>query len=262
MPTPLLDALTQLPAWTWAALLASLVFAAVAHGAVGFGFPLISTPLVALFTDVRTAVVTTLLPNIVLNVISIVRGADWSGTVRRFWPLAAYVLLGTAVGSMVLVHADVRLLKLMLAGIILVYLLYGRVPADAERGRWRHRRLAECIFGLAGGFFSGTVNVAVPPLLIYFSLLDLGPIALTQALNLCFLVGRTTQVAALAGGGHMGAGTVALSVPLSVVCVASLAAGFRLQRRIHPEVFRRLLRLVLWAMAALLAGQAALGFLR
>jgi uncharacterized membrane protein YfcA len=262
MPAPLLEILAQWPTWIWLALLAAVIFAAIAHGAIGFGFPLISTPLVALFTDVRTAVLTTLLPNIVLNVISVVRGANWVDTLRRFWPLAAYVLVGTVVGSRVLVYADTRLLKLMLAAMIVVHLLQSRRPGRPWVDLSRSPRLAQMCFGLTGGFFSGTVNVAVPPLLMYFSTLDLPPLVVTQALNLSFLVGRSTQAVAMAGAGRLGIGLVLLSVPLSVVCVSSLALGFRLQRRIRPQVFALLLRIVLWAMAATLAAQVMLGYLR
>jgi uncharacterized membrane protein YfcA len=261
MPDSVAAILAQWPTWTWIAALVAVVFAAVTHGAIGFGFPLLSTPLVALFTDVRTAVLTTLLPNIVLNVISVVRGPDWLATLRRFWPVAAYVLVGTLIGSRVLVYADTRLLKLMLAAMIVVHLMQGRWNA-----RWldlsASPRFAQAFFGLIGGFFSGTVNVAVPALLMYFSTLSLAPVVMTQALNLSFLVGRSTQAVALVAAGRLGAGQMILSVPLTLICVLSLSAGFGLQRRIRPQTFALLMRIVLWAMAATLVGQVAWGALR
>jgi hypothetical protein len=42
-----------------AAVAAIVTSAGLAHGTLGFGFPLISTPLVALFADVKTAVLVT-----------------------------------------------------------------------------------------------------------------------------------------------------------------------------------------------------------
>ncbi len=259
---PPIEILGQTPAWTWAAILAALAFAALAHGAIGFGFPLISTPLVALLTDVRTAVLATLLPNLVLNVISVVRGAQWRQTLRRYWPVALYVLLGTLVGTRVLAVADTDFLKLLLAALIVVFLVQARMGViDASRLR-AFPRLAPAVFGGLGGFFSGTVNVAVPPLLMYFSSLEIAPLAMTQALNLSFLVGRSTQGVALAATGKLSAGIALISVPLSVLSVACLFAGFRLQRHIRPETFARLVQIILWAMAAMLAGQVALAYFR
>lgn len=254
-----MDIFAQWPAWTWIAMLAATLLAAVAHGVIGFGFPLISTPLVALFTDVRTAVLTTLLPNLVINVISIVRGADWIATLRQFWPMAAYVLLGTIGGTRILAYAEPRYLKLMLAGMIFAYLLQARLRGSGWKFLKRFPRLCAPVFGLLGGFFSGSVNVAVPPLLVYFSSLELPPIVMTQALNLSFFVGRSTQAVALVSSGQLGVALVLLSVPLSAVLLLALGVGFRLQGRIEPEQFGRLVRATLWAMAAILSGQVALG---
>lgn len=254
------EVLGQWPLWTWCCIVAALVFAGIAHGAIGFGFPLISTPVVALITDVRSAVLMTLLPNIVLNFISVVRGANWAATLRAYWPVSVYVLLGTLVGTRVLAIASTEFLKLLLSALVVAYLLQARwraTHAPRHHDPIRYPRLATMVFGATAGFFSGTVNVAVPPLLIYFSLLDVAPLVMTQAMNLCFLVGRSTQAVALLASGQLGVGLALLSVPLGVISVASLAVGFRVQALIAPEHFARLLKIVLWTMAATLAGQVA-----
>jgi uncharacterized membrane protein YfcA len=257
-----MDLLNQWPAWTWLALLAAIVFAAVAHGAVGFGFPLLSTPLVALITDVRSAVLATLVPNIVLNIMSIVRGANWRQTLRDHWPVAAWVLAGTVAGSAVLAYANPAALKLLLSALIAFYLLQSRRAGPASPLLRRHRRSAAAVFGLIGGFFSGTVNVAVPPLLIYFTSLELAPLVMTQAMNLSFLSGRATQVLAMVSAGRMGPGWFLLGIPLTLIAVLALRGGFALQRRFSPASFTRLMRVLLWAMAALLAVQALRDYLR
>jgi uncharacterized membrane protein YfcA len=254
--------LAQWPVWMLAAIVATTFVAGVAHGAMGFGFPLLSTPVVALYTDVRTAVLVTLLPNIVLNLISVVRGSQWRQTLRQHWPVAAYVLAGTLVGTRVLSFADPRFLRLLLASMIVVYLVQARARRGATgRGPgWRHPRLARAVCGLAGGFFSGTVNVTLPPLLMYFSTLGLAPLAMTQALNLSFLVGRVTQAVAVGAAGEWSPALLALSVPLSASAVFALTLGYRLQKRIAPNTFLRLLHAILWTMAAVLVFQALRGW--
>jgi hypothetical protein len=37
-------------------------FAAFIHGSIGFGFPMVATPLLALITDIQTAIILTLIP--------------------------------------------------------------------------------------------------------------------------------------------------------------------------------------------------------
>ena len=57
-----------------AALVAIVIVGSITHGAIGFGFPLISTPLVALLIDIKTAVLITVVPNIAVNIVNIARG--------------------------------------------------------------------------------------------------------------------------------------------------------------------------------------------
>jgi len=138
--------------------------------------------------------------------------------------------------------------------------------SDQGRFDWtalrRFPRLAPLVFGCLGGFFSGAVNVAVPPLLIYFSALQLPPLVMTQALNLSFFVGRSTQAVSLFASDQLGSTLVLLSLPLSLIAVLALAAGFRLQPRIGAATFARLVRAILWAMASTLTAQGALGYFR
>ena len=98
------------------------LIAGVAHGISGFGFPLFSTPVVALFTDVRTAVIVTLLPNIAVNLISVYKGGNWRASLGKYWPVAVYVVLGTLIGTQLILIMPPEPLRLLLAGIIVVYL--------------------------------------------------------------------------------------------------------------------------------------------
>jgi mono/diheme cytochrome c family protein len=113
------------------------------------------------------------------------------------------------------------------------------------------------VFGVAGGFFSGTVNQSLPPLLIYFTLLGLETVVMTQILNFCFIGGKTVQAVTLAGAGQIRVHDVLANVPLTLVSVAGLYIGLRIQRRVSPETYRRLLRYVLFALALALIWQSA-----
>ena len=54
-------------------IVAALMFFAAAfiHGSIGFGFPLVATPLLAIVTDMQTAIILTLIPTLLVNLISI-----------------------------------------------------------------------------------------------------------------------------------------------------------------------------------------------
>jgi len=232
------------------------VVAGLAHGISGFGFPLVSTPTVTLITDVRIAVMVTLFPNLVVNAAGAFGGGDWRATLRAYWRMPLYVLLGTIVGSQVVLVAPANPLRLLLAAMIVVYLMQDRI----KRIDWHalvRKPGAEPLVGLLAGFLSGTVNVMLPPLLIYFTALGVGPAAMTQVLNACFLVGKSTQAATFAAHGQFGVGTFMTVLPLCVLALLGYALGARLAPRVPPVAYKRMIRAVLWALAVLLVAQVA-----
>ncbi len=52
-----------------------------------------------------------------------------------------------------------------------------------------------------------------------------------------------------------GARVLGASLPLAAIAVATVLGGMRVQSRLRPESYRRLMRAVLWAMACLLLAQ-------
>lgn len=241
-----------------AALVVIVVIAAIAHGAVGFGFPLISTPLVALLVDVKTAVLVTVVPNIAINLVSILRGGKWGESIGRYWPMPIWVVFGTLVGTHFLLAAPAELLQVLLAAMILMFLAQDSIRQLDWTWIRRRPTLAGAAFGLGAGLFSGAVNVAAPPLVIYFMMLELPTVALTQILNLCFMAGKIVQAATL---GLAGPGSVALltaSLPLTVVGIGALAVGIQLQKRMARGVYFKVLRVTLATFVILLISQVAI----
>jgi uncharacterized membrane protein YfcA len=234
--------------------------AGVTQGALGFGFPSISTPPLALMTDVKTAIILNLLPNITVNLIGVAKGGNWSASLGRYWPVAAWVLAGSFLGVQALIRAPQDAIRLLLGLAILAYLYQGLLARLDWSWLSRRRRLSAMLFGLTGGFFSGTVNQALPPLLIYFTLLGLEVTVMTQILNLCFLGGKTVQAATLAAAGELRISQVLANVPLTLVGLAGLYVGMALQRRIEPATYRRILRYILFVLAAVLLGQGSRWF--
>jgi hypothetical protein len=234
-----------------------IVFAALAHGTVGFGFPVITTPLVATFTDIKTAIALTLFPNIAVNLISMATGGNWRESLGRYWPVAVYVLIGTIVGTRILLVVDPEPLKLFLAAMMVVYLQQARLRKLDWSALRHYPRASALVFGSLAGILSGTVNVTVPPLVIYFVSLGLDAVPMTQILNLCFLVGKATQALTFAAAGKIGIATFFDTAPLTILSAATLLYGMRIRDRIRPALYQSLLRTILWAMTWILIAQVA-----
>lgn len=246
----------------WCAAAATFLFAGITQGALGFGFPAIATPILVLLTDVKTAIILNLLPNLAVNVIHTFSGGNWGASLGRYWPVAAWVLAGSALGATFIILAPQEPVRLLLALAIFAYLYQHRLAQLDWSWLARRPRLSAAVFGLSGGFFSGSVNNSLPPLLIYFTLLGLEVTAMTQILNLCFLGGKLMQGATLGVAGKISLVAVIANVPLTLVGLAGMWIGTRVQRRISPDTYRKLLRWVLFAIAIVLAWQGMRFFLR
>jgi uncharacterized membrane protein YfcA len=232
-----------------------MFLAGVTQGGLGFGFPAVSTSILVLLVDVKTAIILNLLPNFTVNVIGVLKGGNYGESVGRYWPVAVWMLAGSFLGAQFLIHAPQEPVRLVLALAIFAY-LNQQVLAHLDWS-WLSRkpRVSAMVFGLAGGFFSGTVNQSLPPLLIYFTLLNLETLVMTQILNLCFLGGKAVQAATLAAAGQIAVTQVLANVPLTIVGLAGLYTGMAVQKRVSAETYKRVLRYLLFVIALILLYQ-------
>ncbi len=232
--------------------------ASIIHGLLGIGFPLLSTPLVALFTDVRTAMLLVLIPTMAINIASMLQGGLWRESIGRYWPLAVFVALGSAAGTRLLIDTPPDPYKLLMAAVLLVYLNVHRMGG---RWSWIRRRpwTAMAVFGLLAGLLAGTVNAAVPALIIYGLELQLPATALVQVFNLCFLAGKLSQAATFAGAGLFTLPVIRVTLPLALYVLVGLTVGMAIRHRIATHTYHCWLRRVLFLIAILLIVQYALG---
>jgi hypothetical protein len=231
-----------------------------AHGAIGFGFPLVATPLVALVVDMKTAITLLAPVTLVLVLISALRGSNVALLARAFWFLPLAIGAGAWLGTRILLATPPEPFTLVLALILLFYLNLERLGRGQSEAVQRHRVLVGIAFAFVAGIFEAIANVAGPVLLMYFMLLGAAPQQIVQTLNLCFSVGKGSQVATLAASGAL-SGAWATVAGLSVPAVAALAIGMRVRSRIDAQTYRRWLRRALWVMAFVLLAQFARGTL-
>ncbi|MGD9096551.1 MAG: sulfite exporter TauE/SafE family protein [Desulfobacterales bacterium] len=228
------------------------------HGLLGFGFPLLATPLMAMLVDVRTAMLILLIPTMGINIASIAQGGRAKLSIGRFWPLAVCVAGGSMAGTRLLILTDPAPYKLLLAVVLLFYLT---VQQRGLQMPWvgRHPRAAMVAFGLAAGLLAGTVNAAVPALIVYALELGLAPRVTVPVFNFCFLTGKLAQALTFGAAGLFSAEIILPTLPAALLALTGLWAGTRLRGRVDTDTYRRWLRATLFVIAIALAIQYAIG---
>jgi uncharacterized membrane protein YfcA len=188
-------------------------------------------------------------------VISALRGGSVGQLLRRFWYLPLAIALGAWLGTHLLLAAPPEPFTLVLALVLIFYLNLDRLGRGRSAVVQRLHAPFGVAFGLLAGIFEAIANVAGPMLFMYFMLLGAAPREIVQTLNLCFSIGKGSQVATLAGAGALGATAWATVAGLSLPAVAALAAGMRVRERIDADTYRAWLRKALWVMAVVLIAQ-------
>ena len=231
-----------------------VAFAAAVHGGIGIGFPMIATPLLALVTDVRTAILLLVLPTVVLNVANIFKGGRWRHSIAVFWPLAVYGMIGSLIGTRLLIVFSPEPFLPLMAAMLVIYLNADRFGAGFA---WvhRHPRIAFAVFGLTAGILAGTVNVMLPVLIIFALEMNMSKTVMIQVFNFCFLFGKLTQGAVFVQAGLMTTDVLTASASLAVLGLLVMVFGMRIRDRIPTEVYRRWLRRLLVVLAVMLIAQ-------
>ena len=230
-----------------------ILLAGMIHGAFGVGFPLIATPLLALFTDVLTAVLITLLPTLAVNASIIYReGIRQLYGIRQYLLIIPFVLVGTLAGSQFLLWFDARPFLLILAIAIILYLNQKHLEKLDFSWVRKNRKTAFILFGLTAGLMGGTVNVMLPVLVILFIELSIASSVMAVLFNINFFVGKLTQSLFFLQG--ISGFNLFLFSTLWLIPAALLSfyAGSQVRKYISETRYLWVLRGMLWLMSFVL----------
>lgn len=231
----------------------ALIFAAAAllHGMSGIGFPLITTSVLSLSHTMQQAVVLTLLPTLLINGISMAGGTHgFVQIVRDYGWLAVGSVAGSLLGVRLLLLLPSAPLQLALAVVIMLYIALSLKPRQWQLPQGG---AAALLFGLAAGVVGGATNAMSPVLMMYLLAVSRDQNRIAQAANLCFFLGKLTQLAVLYP--HLAAlhpADIRVAAYGSLLAVVFLWMGSKLRQRVSYLVFRRLSLLILGVLSLLL----------
>jgi len=188
--------------------------------------------------DVKTAVAALVIPNLVMDGLQLRRQRPLGATPRRLAPLLVFTMLGTIVGTKLLVTLSGRTATLILGAFVLGFVLLDlarfspRVPAGWER-------LLAPPVGLAAGVMGGITNAPGTALALYFVALGMDKREFVRSIAFTFLVVKAVQLASLGWYGLLGWPLVLGSLGLTAAGLAGFGLGVRVQDRLDQRAFNR-----------------------
>jgi uncharacterized membrane protein YfcA len=197
--------------------------------------------------DVKTAVAVLVIPNLVMDALQLRRQGPIGDAPRRLATLLVFTILGTIIGTKLLVVLPARTVTLILGIFVLGFValdlmrLAPRVPPGWER------RLAPPV-GLVSGIMGGITNAPGTALALYFVALGMDKREFVRSIAFTFLVVKSVQLATLGWYGLFGWHLVLSTLGLTVAALAGFGLGVRLQDRLDQRAFNRAVLVFLAAL--------------
>jgi uncharacterized membrane protein YfcA len=245
------DPLVQLPAAIAAldllqvlGILLAVLCAAIIKGAIGFGFPMVATPITSTIWDARNAVLVISLASLLNNFGITVRGGGSRKTFRRFVPTIAGLVVGTIAGSLLLASVDPNLMALIVGTAAMVFGLVALIKPNLAIPPHLERYLA-LPMGLFGGLLGGSTGIFAPALASYTHALKLDKREFVFFLTLMYLIGTSVQVVSYIQLGLYDLTIVLVGLLTCIPNFLGVSIGLRLQDRINPILFRRLVVVII-----------------
>lgn len=231
-----------------------LLVSSLVHGTIGFGFPMIATPLLAMVTDVKTAILYIAIPTLLINIISIYSEGNFIQAVKRFYPIAILAMIGSAIGTQILIFSSSDFFKLLLAFSIFLYLFIQKFRIEMKWIREK-KRLSMVVFGLVAGIIGGLTNVMASILIIYSLESKHTKKEIIQSTNLCFLFGKVIQIVLFTIHGSFTEELIITSFSSLIIVFIAMFIGLKIKDKIPQESYKKVIKIVLFMIACFLTYQ-------
>ena len=205
--------------------------------------------------DVKTAVALLVVPNLVMDGLQLRRQGPLGDAPRRLALLLVFTMLGTIIGTKLLVVLSARAVTLLLGVFVLGYVVLELVRFTPRVPRGWERGLAAPV-GLVAGIMGGVTNAPGTALALYFVALGMDKREFVRAIAFSFLVVKGVQLATLGWYGLFGWHLVLPTLGLTLVAVAGFGLGLRLQDRLDQRAFNRAVLGFLAALGVWLVARA------
>ena len=215
---------------------------------------MIATPLLAMVTDMKTAILYIAIPTLLINLISIYSEGNFLQAVKKFYPLALIGMIGSAIGTQILIYSSSELFKLLLAFSIFLYLFIQKFKIQMHWIREK-KIISMVVFGLFAGIIGGLTNVMASILIIYSLESKHTKKEVIQSTNLCFLFGKVIQIVLFTLHGSFNQELLTISFSSLVVVLFAMFIGLKVKDKIPQESYKKVVKIVLFLIACVLVFQ-------
>lgn len=230
--------------------------ASVTSGLTGFGFALVSVPLLITFLPPRTVVPIVLLHSGLAHMVIALEARKWIDS-KRIWRLIVAGVIGMALGTYLLIILSVSALKAFTGFVLVLSALAFLVGLKKQI---ENERLALVPVGFVSGLLGGSVGMSGPPVILFFANQGVEKQVFRANLAVYFVVLNLATITAYSLGGLMTTMVVTYAGLFLPALILGSLAGIRLAHRVEETLFRRV-TLIVVIIAGLVSIGSGLGLL-
>jgi len=231
-----------------AVIFAALAVGGLFKGATGAGAPVIAVPVMAVFFDVRLAVMIMVVPNLFSNI--------WQ--MRKFWThrvgdgfstrFALAGGVGALLGTILLATMPVRVLLVLVTTAVVSYILLRLLRPDLRLSpKLAGRLVVPC--GVTGGILQGAAGLSAPISVSFLNAMRLERITFIATISGFFVVMAAAQLLALTASGLLTLPIIGLSLLAFFPMTLFMPVGSWLARKLSAAAFDKLTLALLTVLA-------------
>jgi len=219
-------------------LLATFLGAGMVKGVTGMGLPTVAMGVLGATMSPLTAAAILIIPSLVTNVWQMLAGRDIFRLMRRLWAMMLCIVIGTLLGTRLLVALDPVRSGRALGIALIVYAAYAlflpTLSVPERLGSW-----LSPVIGIVTGLLAGATGISTIPAVPYLQSLGLQKDELVQALGLSFTVSTVALAGGLLAHGAFKLDQLGLSLLAVIPALAGMWMGSIARQKISPNAFRR-----------------------
>ena len=209
----------------------------IVKGAIGFGMPLVSVPLMTALVDVRIALALATVPIFAMNLRQTFRGGMFLEVMRRLWWLLVALAAGFAAGGALLVRLDPELLLAVVGLVVIVFVITSVTNPELSLRKSLDRPVG-ILAGVTGGVLGALTTFFGPPMIMYLVAIRLPVDLHIAAIGAVWLFGGLLLIGTYASVQILTWHLALLSTACVVPAILGMMLGEWMRTRINQRLFR------------------------
>ena len=231
-----------------------IFLAGITQGLTGFGFALVSVPIMVILLSPKMVVPIVLMHAILINLIILIEARKWVD-LKRIWPLMISGIVGIPIGTYLLIVLDVSVLKVFIGAVIIPFAIASFLGFKKQI---KNEKLAFAPVGFISGLLSASTTLSGPPVILFFVNQGVEKQIFRANLVAYFTVLSSATVFAFVLGDIITKEVINYAIWFLPATIFGAITGIKLTHKVDEKLFRNI-ALIIVTIAGLLSIASGLG---